>query len=151
MKAYRNLIHEIFLLNPTINKWAIAEYSSIEDCINNIETQVEEIQDEIKSLEKDKDLAEQEYNTIMDEIYDITNSYVKIDKTRRSVSMEKYITIPEDKKDELSDSLDVMEGWKDEYWDKDSEISDQQILELAKDNLNTATDQLNELGRMMYD
>ncbi len=129
----------------------VHEYSNIEECIKAIETQISDIEYEIKNLEEEKKQAENEYEKIADDVREQTGNYINIQNTQSTSKIRVAIPTPKDDYD-LDDQIDDLERWSREYWEKDEEIGRQEeYLQMAKDNLNTATNQLNTLGDMMYD
>lgn len=133
-------------------------YGNIEDCCNDIESQISEINDEIKSLGEEMLNSNDEFDSCISKICDITGSREIVMK---STGLYKDLIqswglstlgLGEDKQREVDDLMSDAESWKDEYWEKEEEKNNlKDLLEIAKTNLTNAKDHRDRLEEVMYD
>lgn len=139
-------------------KYLTQAYNDISSCVDKIDSQKDDIEDDIKDAIFGKQKAENEYYDLAAKIESATDdsnvpdiqtvdSYTHINKiwdvdTSKS-EVDEY---------DISSWLDDMDDWKDDWHKQDDIISDYtDLLEIAKENLEKAKDFQGEVEDWMYD
>lgn len=135
-------------------------YNDIQRCINDIDIQKEELENEVILAYSEKEIAKKEYYNIADKIETLTNNsnFPNIEKTDRNIYIEKMweidyseIEFEDNVKYKCESLLDDMEGWKDDYWKQDEIINDyESLVEITKENYQKVEEFQSDLSDWMY-
>jgi len=128
----------------------IGIHSNIEDCISDIDSQISDIEDEIEACKIEKNVANDKFDEIVDEICNIINARtipISVTSPRKHVKDSFGINTSE-----VEDQIYDLDGWKNEYWENDEKISDyEDLLNIAGSNKQTAEYHLKQVQEVMYD
>jgi len=149
LNKYKGRILEMLLYHIKYKEEIMVVYSNVEDCCEDIESQIGDIEDKIEAHKIEKFVANNKFDEIVDEICNTINVrpiLMSATSSRKHVKDSWSIDTSE-----VEDQIHDLNGWKDEYWENEwEEYNLKDLLDVAGTNLKDAKEHIEKIEEIMY-
>jgi len=157
LNKYKGRILEMLLYHIKYKEEITVVYSNVEDCCEDIESQIGDIEDFIEKLNHDKYDANDEFDSCVDKICDISGFRAIVMK---STSLHKdlmtswgisTLDLSENDQEEVNNLIADAEELKNQYWENEwEEYNLKDLLDIAGTNLKDAKEHIEKIEEIMY-